>query len=526
MTQQSLMLIEISGIQDYIFRSNQLAQNIGASELVQRALKEWLSELLPRPHNFEGARLPDKATLSNGLASLVIYSGGGNAAVLFASDEMAERFARDYSRRLLRDAPGMQMTLQRMPFDPVSGILAKIHQELRGRLARRKLDRKVSAPLAGLGVTAACVYTGAPAVCERNGQLISAEVRAKLDAEPYGNERLKKLLPDVETNGFKLTHNFGDFGTKGESSFLAIVHADGNRMGDRIENIGRKFPRPGLNDDYIKALGDFSDSVHKASEKALQETAGLLLSPDNLPEGSNLIGGIVPIPERNGERYLPFRPIVFGGDDVTFVCEGRLGLSLAAEYLSAYSGETLSDGEPAHARAGVAVVKSHYPFSRAYELAVSLCDSAREYIRDCEEKGEQGVSAFDWHFAVTGLLLPLSEVREREYTAREGSLLMRPVRLNPAGNDWRSWVTFTRVIDGFRDDDGAWAGRRNKLKALRDVLREGPEDVKLFLAGEKLPSVPSWPDMRTQGWQGENCGYFDAVEALDFYVPLNGSRPE
>jgi hypothetical protein len=29
-----------------------------------------------------------------------------------------------------------------------------------------------------------------------------------------------------------------------------------------------------------------------------------------------------------GKICLPFRPLVYGGDDVTFVCDGRLGLVL------------------------------------------------------------------------------------------------------------------------------------------------------------------------------------------------------
>jgi len=26
-----------------------------------------------------------------------------------------------------------------------------------------------------------------------------------------------------------------------------------------------------------------------------------------------------------------------------------------------------------------------------------------------------------------------------------------------------------------------------------------------------------------QGWQGGECGYFDVIEALDMFVPLEGS---
>ena len=65
------------------------------------------------------------------------------------------------------------------------------------------------------------------------------------------------------------------------------------------------------------------------------------------------------------------RALVFGGDDVTFVCDGRLGLSLATLYAREFAAETAKRPEcgPLTARAGIAIVKTHYPFARAYALA-------------------------------------------------------------------------------------------------------------------------------------------------------------
>jgi hypothetical protein len=28
------------------------------------------------------------------------------------------------------------------------------------------------------------------------------------------------------------------------------------------------------------------------------------------------------------------------------------------------------------------------------------------------------------------------------------------------------------------------------------------------------------PEMSRRGWQAGRCGYFDAIEAMDFYIPL------
>lgn len=523
MSQQTLMLVEATGIQDYIFASNQLRQNIGASQLVEQATTEWVYEALPSPHNVRSDEIEDRSLRADELAAEVVYAGGGNAMILFANDGEAYQFAKKLTRRVLEQAPGLQLVLKRKSFDLEGDVLADVHEQLRAELAQRKLDRPPSVPLLGLGVTAACVYTGAPAVDTDplEGRLISAEVRAKLEAWEEGERQLKAELGEVEAAGYAFVRDFGDFGTPGESSYLAVIHADGNRMGQRIKAIGSQHRTPGDNEAYILALRRFSRSVRKAAETALKRTVGVLLDPENVTDGK--FGGVVPIRERDGQELLPFRPIVFGGDDVTFVCDGRLGLVLANNYLAGFSAQILDDGKPAHARGGVAVVRSHYPFSRAYGLADALCQSAKEYILDVAHT--EGLTALDWHFAVGGLVLPLKQVREREYGAQAGSLLMRPIRLTDPQGDWRSWETLQAVMEEFRKPQqvgGKWAGRRNKVLALRDALRHGPEAVKLFLYGEALPDVPQMPEMKTQGWQGGRCGYWDAIEALDFYVPLKG----
>ncbi|MBU2611011.1 MAG: hypothetical protein KJ606_08735 [Chloroflexi bacterium] len=531
MSEHILMLIEATGIQEYIFGSNQLAQNIGASELVTQATTDWVAAKLNElrlKHNAiknskEGWEPNNQSIYADGLQAEIVYMGGGNAMLLFIDDGQAEEFARYLTRHALKQAPGLELVLMREPFDSENDVLSKLHQDLREKLAKRKLNRPRTSPLLGLGVTAACVYTGMPAVEERDKQLISAEVREKLDAEQAGKNRLKCHLQQVEEAGFEFVYNFDDFGEKGESSFLAVIHADGNNMGKRIEAIGERHKQHNENEKYIAALRAFSKSVQEAAETALNTTVDTLLA--SWDQGTKFFGGKVPTPVRDGQEYLPFRPIVFGGDDVTFVAEGRLGLTLAAEYLETYSRQELSDGQLAYARAGVAVVKSHYPFSRAYDLADELIGSAKAYIREHVEHGE--LTALDWHFAVGGLVLPLKQVREREYIADDGvrSLLMRPLRLGSPNGDWRSWQVFAKLLKEFRDENSDWAGRRNKIKAFRDALRGGSDAVQQFLKTYdlKLPDITEMPDdMKKKGWQGPYCGYFDAIEALDFYVPLKG----
>jgi hypothetical protein len=326
-------------------------------------------------------------------------------------------------------------------------------------------------------------------------------------------------------------------------------------MGQRFEKLADDHPTAAHNAAYVRAVRGLSRSIEEQAGKALRETVRLLVASR---DDSGRFGGIVPTPLRDGDKekpLLPFRPIVFGGDDATLVCEGRLGLSVAAAYLRAFTVDLLADKQPAFARAGVAVVKSHYPFSRAYGLAEELAASAKKAIKDKVIKGhadalalpnEANVTVMDWHFATSGTILSLDKVREHEYQARDGNpLLMRPVRLIPPADPsarWRNWETFTDLMEAFKYDKGYefgdWSGRRNKIKALRDAMRGGPTAVRLFLANygverqsglpleerpnaRELPPIKGRPDMGANGWQGGECGYFDAVEALDFFVALS-----
>ena len=543
MPEEVLLLVEATGIQNYIFGSNQLTQNIGASELVQQATTDWVYEALPTPHNVvrddtdpDGWKITDQSLHNDDLLAEVVYAGGGNAMILFRSADDshsgATAFTQWLTRKVLENAPGLGIVVAWQALD--SRPLKDVHQDLRQKLALKKLNRPRNIPLLGLSVTAACKFTGAPAVAIDDGRLISAEVRKKLAAEKT-ETRLERHLKDVELAGFGFLKDFNEMGVKGESSYLAVVHTDGNGMGERVKRIGEI-----CGDDdqaYVRELRRFSYSVGRAARSALNKTVGMLLDPNNLEQVRNegateryVLGGKVPVPPgKDGKDELPFRPIVFGGDDVTFVCEGRLGLELAARYLHEFTSEPLADGERAFARAGVAVVKSHYPFSRAYDLAEELCKSAKKRVKELEEEGATGATVMDWHFAVGGLVLPLRQVRQREYVSDLGySMLMRPVSLDHPDSTWRSWRTLMDLMEDFQDRvprrEKQWSDRRNKVKALRDALRAGPEPVKLFLntVGGELLDIRQRPDMKKEGWQGGECGYFDAVEALDFFVPLEG----
>jgi hypothetical protein len=538
----TLTILDTAGIQGYIFGSNVLRENIGASELVRRATLLWplqiareigASNVKPNPSGSLDD-LDDGLHIQRDKLSVeVIYAGGGNCALLFEQAHKARDFVTDLSCRMLAQAPDLDLVAVHLDdIDWDKPVLAGKVQEALAQLAVKKRERRVSVPLLGLGATVSCRSTGLPAVgVDDEGRPLSAGILAKLDVWEAASQRLGDLLPQFGEAGLEIPYDLDNMGREeGEISYIAVVHADGNGMGQRIEKLRQDVG--GDNRQYIQAMRDFSRAVETGSHQALDDVSTLLLRHWKPAQGA-IVGqardrwgefapvGQVNLGQKKRRRYVPFRPIVFGGDDLTFVTDGRLGLGLAAAYLAAFekamNAQDNQYTQDLQACAGVAVVKAHYPFSHAYDLAEDLC-------RNAKNAWERQHSALDWHFAASGLFGRLSDIRQRHYTVPAGSLELRPLPLQEPPGHWRSWAGFGRVAAEFVIGPD-WRGKRNKVIALREALRGGPEAVVQFRRAYGLEKLPPWAGgigrLQDTGWDGAGrCGYFDAVEALDFFLPL------
>lgn len=534
-------VIDTTGIQSYIFGSNRLRENIGASYLVEQATDDWVKLILRKifqdniyiEKSDEKLEQQVKCIERDNLDAELIYTGGGNAVIIFKDEDQAIKFTKEISEKLLREAPGLKIVVAHSkPFEFGNNQLKNIIDSLMKELERKKREYNPSTPLLGLGVTTNCVSSGLPAVNSSenygvpNGYLVSREIAAKLGIVKCANDKLKKTIFD-DIGDYIIPYDVDDLGrTEGISSYIAIVHADGNGMGERFKEYGNKCQS---DREYITAMRDLSTTVNQAGVNALKAVARKVIQ---LADGE--LEEKFEITRRGGKKYLPFRPIVYGGDDVTFVCDGRLGLSLAALYLQEFEFQSnrVADGKKLTACAGIAIVKTHYPFARAYQLSEALCRSAKNFIRDEKKRlGCEDFSALDWHIAASGLSGSIGEIRQREYQVPIGNLSMRPVYLK-SDSDWRNWNDFSQVVDTFNKDQ-IWAGSRNKVMSLREKLREGSEKTQQFLQIYKLDEhyLPNYcktdlADLDKCGWIDNPrtnkavCGYFDAIEAMEFYIPL------
>lgn len=372
--------------------------------------------------------------------------------------------------------------------------------------------------------------------------LISREIGAKLIAAPQANEELRETFATF-FNQYELPLRTDQMGrSREENSYVAVVHADGNSMGKRFREYGKKqseqYPEDPnrANRAYVEAMRNLSESVNHAGKQALKKVIEILIkSIQEVTENGRTVKKVV---GQLGEfeikdNYLPFRPLVYGGDDVTFVCDGRLGLELAAIYLNELEQPKMPDGKHIKACAGISIVKTHYPFAKSYELSEALCREAKRLVKANKQYEPEGFSALGWHIASSGLSGSISEIRKREYKVQipdfkePASLAMRPIRLNSYNDEWQNWKGFTKVVKEFINGDD-WKGRKNKVIALREVLREGIDATRQFLNNYKPTKLPlfvpelSGPSrgLATDGWLNGVCGYFDAIEAMEFYLSL------
>ncbi|NEP56070.1 MAG: hypothetical protein F6K31_03465 [Symploca sp. SIO2G7] len=541
----TVTVLDTTGIQPYIFGSNRLRENIGASYLVSQATDNWARNALNTlkeninkevyAFNAQHNQPEVKPYIEDGeLAAELVYAGGGNTVLLFSQKQYAIQFTQILSKRILEEAPGINLVAVHQEFDWDNQSLYDVVQDLmKNDLDAKKRSRIPSAPLLGLSVTANCRSTQLVAVRmskkfedeDDEPYLISREIQQKRQAVNSANHKLtNKFLSSETSDTYEFPRRIDYLGrSEGDFSYVAVVHADGNGMGKRFQ----KFGEGKSNRDYITAMRQLSHSVNQAGINALQKVVDILIRSIKLEaNGTRTVKGKFTIKEYNEKYNLPFRPLVYGGDDVTFVCDGRLGLELAAIYLEELEKQPIADGRILNACAGICVVKTHYPFARAYQLSEDLCKGAKKFVKN-EDQGD--FSALDWHLAASGLSGSIGEIRDREYQVPAGNLAMRPIGLRKQqDSDWRTWEGFTKVVKHLNEDE-EWKGRRNKVIALREVLRQGMNATQKFLKNYRIKDeqLPLFPEssgqslsLAQQGWLNGICGYFDAIEAMEFYISL------
>jgi hypothetical protein len=251
--------------------------------------------------------------------------------------------------------------------------------------------------------------------------------------------------------------------------------------------------------------------------------------------------------------------LVLGGDDLTVLCDGTGAIPFTVAFLQTFEEETkrcdavravAADG--LSACAGISIVKRHFPFHRAYELAEDLINRAKTVKDKARRTGGAlaPCSAFDFQIVFDTSVNELDEIRGR-MTARDDpslSLTFRPYVVSDAsrldnlsGTGWLSQHHFDGLAAckdlllapaneaGRRD--GGLALPRSQQHVLRWALGEGKAiaDARLEEIRHRYPL--DWSKLAPQGslfvptQDGASTYLLDAMDLADLEPAAEKGAP-
>ncbi|GDY31838.1 Cas10/Cmr2 second palm domain-containing protein [Gandjariella thermophila] len=492
-----LVLFGTSGNQAYVFASNRLREAVGASYLISEATTSVVRDL-GKDHEAE-----------------VLQCSSGSALVVVPTEGHARGLVAAVTEHAVRKAPGLQVLGVHMDIGAVPPSPDEIREIY--RLWRWHASRSVgvAARWPRLPVVAACGSTDAPAAAwysdsvPRRGtpsdaevpRPLSAQVIAKRRARPAADRRMKALLDRTPAGkGLRLVGTAELFE---DVEWVGVVHADANRLGQFFVDAA------GLPNTQMGAL---STAIQRCAENAFGEA----------------VAQVAGLAKRTQE--LPVVPLVIGGDDLTALVDGRYALAFTTRYLTAFGEYAAADPvvrAAVHAigngaltvSAGVAVVKPHFPFSTAYQLAGELCDSAKSVAKE-----HRGSHALDVHVLLDSTFTDLERIRqgyqvvdgdgELSVTARPFLVPTRESATIPPDRDWTKLAERLTVV---REMPVAADGRvvtRTQLHALRDELRRDVKRAERRLSDLKRRAVTEEDRAMLRALAGDSAGVRNGTGVL------------
>lgn len=533
-----LALYDITGIQDYIFSSSKMKENLGASIIVQKIFDDYLIDAIQEYDNINTRPLWKEYNnflikTDSKIKAEVIYIGGGNALVVYKDKESFKSVNKILSNKVLEKAAGILSIAVSCIDTNFNNFYQDMAENLIPEIKKKKYEFNQTYPLLGISITREGITDGLPAQEKINDEYVSLSAHLKrVEADsPYFDFLLK------EHTKYKFPKDFDALGQSKGENHIAVVHIDGNNMGKTIEKLLKN------EENYEKAvykIRTFSKNIKITYENVMKKLVQYIttaLKDEKLYKK-------LEVNTSENKIFLPIRPVVLNGDDVTFVCNGRIGVSCAEKFLKEIHNSAVEVGKEKiqlSACAGVAIVKSHFPFYRTYELSEQLCKSAKKKAKTLaliDDKENVG-SWMDYHIVFSGLTLGLDEIRKNYYQvpgmkepnklthtqpggitseSQQYNLLWRPWCIIGDTEEKYMWDKFKLMYQYFTRDDKKWP--RSKLKALRNEAIKSDVSIKLLLKELKSrgKELPAFNGNKDNFFIDNQAPYFDVLELLDFYT--------
>jgi hypothetical protein len=302
----------VQGIQGFIFKTNKLKEIIGASQLVDNICTTEF-------HSF------CKRNDANVKEENVIMSAAGNIKYLLTGDD-CEKIVRFFPKHVSNYAPGITIS---QAVVKLTGNLKKDIDDLEKKLKvqRNKVDMPVDIGFMGLerarrtgGVAIPDKTVKERAKVNKDGLFIDRATQEKVALRKEDTLRLfEKFKKGITAND--VAFDMADITKQNDNSWLAIIHADGNALGMKFQNLAKGIKD---NDKAKKVFSRFSRELDIATQEAAQSAFEKIIDKDWQKKI-----------EESNQRY-PLRPVVMGGDDLTVIIRADLAFDFTSEYLKAF----------------------------------------------------------------------------------------------------------------------------------------------------------------------------------------------
>lgn len=489
------ILFDTMSIQQYVFGSNKLKDNLGASYIIEN-IYDYLKQKSDIPNS----------ELKRG------YIGGGNALFFTTSELKAKEIVKEFTVYLLLNYPGVSLAVA---IEESFNSDEKPYSEKIGKLFQKLATNKgIYLPINTIpahGITDTCKTSSLSVELindynekgKKKYELVSSFTQTKRNFKDEIKKEEASLL-EVGISNYQFSDEIDKLGQKkSEDSHIAVVHIDGNGFGKHF-----------IEKDSVEDTNQLSDKVKTAVKRAFIYSLTSYCQMEE--EVKHLIDSY-----NYANNILPIRPIVLGGDDVTFVCHGKLGIWFAEKFMEKFNSNFIDEENSIQfsSCAGVAIVKTKYPFYRAYQLAEELCHSAKNKRKKYmdENNTEEGGNWIDFQLAYSGLGNNLEEVRKLQYNVNGFN---RPYRIEKTEllNSFENLKVLTAKLSSTLP--------KSKIKDLREMLTKDTASLGDFIEHLKFQhnEENGFNEQIIQNKPTDDIikliPFFDMIELLEIY-PTN-----
>jgi len=396
---QYLYGASIQGIQGYIFETNKLLEIVGASEIVEQLCTKDFMEFAENPPKEE-----------------FITMAAGNIKWLTTDEELVQKVVLEWPKKVAAKAPGL--TVSQAVVIVGENLVDSINDlEKKLKTARNKAGNSLEmGPMAVIRSR----RTGRPAVDwgdEGKPRDEAVKMKSKTGREDAPHTLMEKcFIEDEQKKASFFPFDIVDILDKeSDNSWLAVVHADGNSLGNLIQQMAahlKNYPELAK-----EAFRDFSKKLDLSTKEAAQSAIKEIIMPAF--EKNNKLG----------KRY-PFRPVVLGGDDLTVIIRSDLAFEFTEVFLKEFQAKTkenftelvkkynLNDfKEGLTACAGIAYMKDSFPFYYTVNLAESLCADAKKESKKINSQNVPASIAF--HKIQDSFVESYQDIIHRELTVSD-----------------------------------------------------------------------------------------------------------